>query len=264
MKKFIILLNILALSSGGMELSHFKEPTKEQYELNYELDRIMTKLTHAYSYSEHSSIVSSIKKLIEKGASVNYTHDEPLIFLTLGDPDLMNYFIEHGANVNATMSVSKNAPLHRALEDYFSMSGSERKRLLETIGLLLKNGADINQRNKNNATPLMHALRTSGTMPAGNVISAILEIVPLLAQKKFYKYKVLHPGDHSYVGLLPEHVRKYISAQGVYGQNLDITIANTEGMNTIDLLRQRIQKYHQNSQAKKIEKIITILQGEDS
>lgn len=75
----------------------------------------------------------------------------PLAIATwLGDEEMMNLLLAHGANVNAQDTVG-NTPLHAAAGSFASPAS--------TTALLLSAGADPNIRGRHGATPLLYAAR---------------------------------------------------------------------------------------------------------
>jgi len=89
--------------------------------------------------------------LVNAGAEINIQNDisyTPLHrYVTSPHPEIVEFLIQHGAKVDATTDNERNTPLHTA------MLGGE----IETLKLLLDNGADINARNKLGKTPLSEA-----------------------------------------------------------------------------------------------------------
>jgi hypothetical protein len=65
-----------------------------------------------------------------------------------------------GANPNAAKNMRKSTPLHYVADGFVTGPAWDAKRQVETIRLLLHNGAGIHQQDMNGATALHRAVRT--------------------------------------------------------------------------------------------------------
>ena len=115
--------------------------------------------------------VEIIDLLVRNGAEVsarNRRGAEPLHYACDGGPDLKNWnqdaqfktvskLIELGANPNS-LDKSGVAPLHRAV----------RNRCTGAVNALIRNGADVNLKNKSGSTPFKLAQITTGKSGSGS------------------------------------------------------------------------------------------------
>lgn len=99
----------------------------------------------------------------------------PLAIATrLGDEEMMNLLLAHGANVNAQDTVG-NTPLHAAAGSFASPAS--------TTALLLSAGADPNIRGRHGATPLLYAARAG----KAEVVTLLIESgANIDAQEQFW------------------------------------------------------------------------------
>lgn len=102
-----------------------------------------------------------VRALIEAGADVNSTHDRGYtVFMSaVGSsryPVLLRLLVASGANPHAVTQLGYNA-FHAAIDVNFEANAEESVR--DTFGYLKELGINIEQRNKNNQTPLARALQ---------------------------------------------------------------------------------------------------------
>ena len=74
--------------------------------------------------------------------------------------EIIRLLLAAGADPNATANHRRSSPLHYATDGYINVPAWDAKRQVKTIRCLLDNGAEINARDKNGATPLHRAVRT--------------------------------------------------------------------------------------------------------
>src|SRR3954470_22846799 len=74
--------------------------------------------------------------------------------------EIVNIFVEAGADPNAAANRRKSGPLHYAADGYINGQAWDEKSQLKTIRRLLDAGAEINAQDNNGAAPLHRAVRT--------------------------------------------------------------------------------------------------------
>ena len=74
--------------------------------------------------------------------------------------EIVRLLLAAGADPNAAKNHRQSTPLHYAADGFIGGAGWDPKRQMETIGLLLCNGAKIHLQDKNGATALHRAVRT--------------------------------------------------------------------------------------------------------
>ena len=90
-----------------------------------------------------------------------YVGDTPLHLAAAGYRlEIVRLLLAAGADPNAATNHRGSSPLHYAADGYITGPAWDAKRQVETIRLLLDNGANIHLQDKNGATPLRRAVRT--------------------------------------------------------------------------------------------------------
>jgi ankyrin repeat protein len=257
MKKLILLLS---MAVTGLYL-HAMEPAPDQTQKKrseLDGDLYFSVLLSAKNPKEYERRKVNIQNLINHGADVNPTENNQVLLLarSINNPDLMQMLIDNHADVNAQLKDTLENPLQAALKSYIKSKSRDREEILKGIRVLLKNGALVNIQNADQNTPLMQVLVDDvKARPNSNFIAALTEILPVLAPKKFYRKNLSHA---SYINALPSGLREHALQ---YVADVDITIKNKNGKNTIDLLKEAIQKYPQDPQANALKEMIAILES---
>jgi len=94
-----------------------------------------------------------VKLLVEQGVSVNVASNEDtglLLALWYKHPEIFNYLLQKGADINATTPQLGRSPLHQAAAHH----------RLDVVQALIAHGADINRVDKQGNTPLMTVVRS--------------------------------------------------------------------------------------------------------
>lgn len=151
------LIAMLALFSLWEKLS-LKMDSKK----NIKNDSVIDDATKIFESINWDSVtLEHVKALVKNGLNVNargnlvkHTPDGGIVRITgacpldvVTDPNIAEYLIKQGANVNGTDSIFKVTPLHHASN-------------IAVADVLLANGADINHRTPSGNTPLLTALRS--------------------------------------------------------------------------------------------------------
>src|SRR5262245_21580766 len=74
--------------------------------------------------------------------------------------EIVQLLIASGADPNSAKNMRKSSPLHYAADGFVTGPTWDAKLQVDTIRCLLRNGAEINLRDMNGATPLHRAVRT--------------------------------------------------------------------------------------------------------
>ena len=74
--------------------------------------------------------------------------------------EIVRLLLAAGADPNAAENHRRSGPLHYAADGYLAGPAWDAKRQVQTIGVLLDAGADIQAQDKNGAAPLHRAVRT--------------------------------------------------------------------------------------------------------
>uniref|UniRef100_A0A3Q1J8A2 SOCS box domain-containing protein n=1 Tax=Anabas testudineus TaxID=64144 RepID=A0A3Q1J8A2_ANATE len=106
-------------------------------------------------------LVNAAKILLRYGADLNFedpvSYYNPLHIAVLRNrPNMVRLLVEHGADIEKRDRIHESSPLDLASEE------SERLPCLLT---LLDLGADVNARDKQGKTPLLHAMESSDGLP---------------------------------------------------------------------------------------------------
>jgi hypothetical protein len=90
-----------------------------------------------------------------------YVGDTPLHLAAAGyRVEIIQLLLKAGADPNAAENHRRSNPLHYASDGYITGPEWDPKKQVETMRLLLTNGARIHAQDKNGATPLHRAVRT--------------------------------------------------------------------------------------------------------
>ncbi|KAJ7994160.1 hypothetical protein DPEC_G00263030 [Dallia pectoralis] len=110
-------------------------------------------------------LVSAAKVLLRYGADLNFedpvSYYNPMHIAVLrNQPNMVKMLAEHGADINKRDRIHESSPLDLASEE------AERVPCLRT---LLDLGADVNAKDKNGKSPLLHALASSDGLTVHNI-----------------------------------------------------------------------------------------------
>lgn len=188
------------------------------------------------SVGREINALSLSKKLISAGANIHAkTKEGATVLFWVADPVLVNLLVDGGIDVN---EVDKNGDSALLLAVQYGRT--------DVMNALIKYGANVNIRNKNDKTPLLTALMKSDGMIASKILlsagadakaissngsTTLMNIVNYIAVIDEEQQKEL-------ISIIMELLRKGVdtNAQGSDGVNALMLAVSTKNINTIKLL----------------------------
>ncbi|XP_042617596.1 ankyrin repeat and SOCS box protein 6-like isoform X1 [Cyprinus carpio] len=131
-------------------------------------------------------VVSAAQVLLRYGADLNFedpvSYYNPLHIAVLRNkPDMVQMLISHGAEIEKRDRIHESSPL--------DLAGEEEDKL-PCLRVLLDLGADVNAKDKNGKTALLHALASSDGLTVNN-----LDNIQLLLERGADVNTVTHDGE---------------------------------------------------------------------
>jgi ankyrin repeat protein len=124
---------------------------------------------------DHLAIV---KYLVSQGANVRdqSRYGEVLLHFTT-DPQVAQYLINQGVSVNAKSSSHGFTPLQKCVVGWLksARSSTETKNIVQVIQVLIKNGADVNVKDKAGKTLLYRAKQIPAPAQRQQVLKLLLQ-----------------------------------------------------------------------------------------
>jgi L-ascorbate metabolism protein UlaG (beta-lactamase superfamily) len=154
-------VNLKQSLNGGQNLLHVGIYSKNPELVNYLIDEGVDINKRTTDGKGRTPLYLAIdvgapdiaKILAERGADVNIADDNgitPVLYAVMvGEKDIADVLIKHNANINSSAKNTSRSPLHEAAARGYSA----------IVDQLLKNGADMNVKDKNGHTALSYALK---------------------------------------------------------------------------------------------------------
>ena len=197
----------------------------------------------------------TVSKLLSSGANPNVRDNSgstPLYYVQ--SPEICKILLEHGANIHNKNSIYNRGPLHNICK---------RVDCVNLVAMILSAGADVDETDADNETPLMNAIFRHATDTARYLIDvgASVNAFNISSQDRLLHFAVTF-NHHDILQYLIDKGAEY-TATNVYGRNiahmaarygdartmsiianadlndLDVTLKDLEGKTAADYLAER-------------------------